>query len=353
MVRMGAAILCGLVGLQGCRPESEGRASLVDGPRVLAIRSTPAEAQPDTKVTFEALFVGPTEAPDPKGLQWALCNVPKPIAVEGPIAPACLSLGGVALTSLGQGATATGLIPKDVCRVFGPAPPEPEPGQPSLRPADPDTTGGYYQPVRIAYSVGADAEYATGVTRLACGIGGATQAQAADFAQRHRPNAHPEIERVFLRRSDGSEVDATDACDAGTLSVGSGESVSLRVAWAQCPLTPTCGDGICGAREDGAGCPEDCSAPRGCTGAESYAAFDPASKQVVERREAVRVSWFATGGQFEHERTGRGESDVGASDSEKGWVAPGTPGEVRVWSVIRDDRGGVGWRVCRVTVAAR
>lgn len=42
--------------LLACRPDVEGGASVIGAPRVLAIRATPAEAQPGATVTWSALY---------------------------------------------------------------------------------------------------------------------------------------------------------------------------------------------------------------------------------------------------------------------------------------------------------
>jgi hypothetical protein len=82
--------------------------------------------------------------------------------------------------------------------------------------------------------------------------------------------------------------------------------------------------------------------PTGCTGAERYAGFDLGSQSVVDRREAIAVAWFATGGTFDADRTGRVSSDL-TNTSDNGWKAPEARGLVHIWIVLRDDRGGVGW----------
>jgi hypothetical protein len=74
-----------------------------------------------------------------------------------------------------------------------------------------------------------------------------------------------------------------------------------------------------------------------------YVYFDPITRKLRDRREAMRVSWFASAGEFEHDRTGRSEVDADDAESENVWVAPDAEGDVRVWVVLRDDRGGVGW----------
>jgi hypothetical protein len=65
---------------------------------------------------------------------------------------------------------------------------------------------------------------------------------------------------------------------------------------------------------------------------------------LLDRREAIRISWFASAGTFEHERTGRGENEIGHATSDNQWVASRESRDVLLWVVIRDDRGGVGWR---------
>jgi hypothetical protein len=85
------------------------------------------------------------------------------------------------------------------------------------------------------------------------------------------------------------------------------------------------------------------SQPKGCSGSEPYLALDREKNELAHRREAIRVSWFATGGRFEHERTGRTEQEASQAFTDNTWTAPNTHGELWLWVVIRDDRGGVGW----------
>ena len=67
-------------------------------------------------------------------------------------------------------------------------------------------------------------------------------------------------------------------------------------------------------------------------------------------REAIRVSWFATGGALDTDTGGRAESEADQATIENTWTAPATAGEARLWLVVRDDRGGVGWQGYRVRV---
>src|SRR5206468_1568139 len=73
---------------------------------------------------------------------------------------------------------------------------------------------------------------------------------------------------------------------------------------------------------------------------ERYVTFDLASQSLADRREAMRVSWFATGGTFDTDRTGRAEEDL-ATVTENTWTAPSSAAKVHVWIVLRDSRGGL------------
>jgi len=63
----------------------------------------------------------------------------------------------------------------------------------------------------------------------------------------------------------------------------------------------------------------------------------------------MRVSWFATDGSFDQDRTGRDETDM-TTATDNDWVAPTTPGVVHLWLVLRDSRGGIDWRALDLTV---
>lgn len=321
-----------------CKPEIEGSAALILTPRVLAVRSLPAEVEPNKPVAWQALYVAP-ETPDPRDLSWALCIERKPIAVAGPIALECLEPAGAELLPVGSGVNVSGTVPRDVCRVFGPSPAAPMPGEPTPRPADPDSSGGYFQPVRAR--IGATDNYAVGLTRVSCGVASATVEQSLDYAKRYRPNENPELAEVVLDPDGSAQVLSSDPELAPTVSVGS--TITLRASWADCPVTASCGDGICGAEEDRINCEVDCLTPRGCTGSEPYVNLDPLARAIVDRRESMRVSWFSTGGAFSAEVSGRSQEDAATPSSDNQWVVPDTPGSIPLWVIVRDDRGGVGF----------
>ena len=63
----------------------------------------------------------------------------------------------------------------------------------------------------------------------------------------------------------------------------------------------------------------------------------------------MRVSWFATSGAFHDDRTGRAEDDR-ATTADDTWTAPSTPGDLVMWVVLRDSRGGTAWKSFKLTV---
>jgi hypothetical protein len=337
--------LCALLLGVGCKPDIPGSPSVIDGPRVLAIKSEPAEAAPKattpTTIAWSTLYVGPTGDEDPAVLDWGICTERKALATAGEISPDCLVPSGSALLDLGTGADVTGTLPGDGCRQFGPNPPLPGPGEPAPRPTDPDSTGGFYQPLRIAANEPEGYQYSVGLTRISCGLARVSADQSADFAARYRPNENPALDSVVLGPG-GADAALTDDPDT-TVTVKATSQVTFRASWATCPTEPICGDGICGANEDKSNCPDDCTDPHGCTGAEPYVSFDLDSREVVDRREGMRVSWYSAGGSFAHDRSGVSEDQAAVPYTDNVWTAPSSPGDMHVWAVLRDDRGGVDW----------
>ncbi len=370
MVTARVALVALFAGLSGiaCKPDLPGRPSLIEANRVLTIRSTPAEAKPDGQSTvhFDALYVGPDGAPAPSSLQWSICDARKPIDLTSPVALQCLVPASKDLDFVNRGVSVDGMLPTDACSVFGPTQPTTSvAGQPPARPVDPDTTGGYYQPIRVLFPVDGSSDYAVGVTRLVCGLPEATQEQSVDYANRYRPNENPEVDSFVLIHASGKQETFGTDPSSPPIQVTPGEEVTLRVSWAKCPTVSACGDGICGQDEASfcaainkacvlcpADCPAPCTAPgepancgisHGCTGSEPYVDLDPVTHTIVARREGIRVSWFSTAGDFEHDRTGSSEAEADVTTSDNTWTAPGDKGPVPLWVVLRDDRGGSSW----------
>lgn len=321
----------------GCEPDLDDRPSRVLGKRVLGVRTDPPELPPGGQGVVSALFVDTTGELPSDTWTSAVCRARKPLTELGPVNPSCVDPQSTDLVPA-EGQPPVAAVPDDACRLFGPDPPDPKPGEPPGRPVDPDGTGGYALPVVVRFGPNA-AETAVGAVRLTCGLAGATSDDLSVYLERRRPNQNPDPPRITL----------ADDVPVTTLEAKRGEVVTFRAGWPSCPTTAACGDGVCSPDETVKACPEDCTTPKGCGGAEVYGRFDPSTRTNVLSREAMRVSWFATGGSFDAERTGRAGDDA-ASTTENAWTAPTGPGTVHVWAVLRDDRGGAAWSHIVVSV---
>jgi hypothetical protein len=205
-----------------------------------------------------------------------------------------------------------------------------------LRPADPDTTGGYYQPIRVVD----DEQISIFSARVSCGITGTTQETSIEYTRRHWANENPTIQKLLLGRSNG-EVETLSPESPALLK--SGEEVALAVTWPQCPINQdACGDSVCALEESVTSCPKDCTKVATCSGAETYLLLDPVSRQLRLQRENLRVSWFVTGGELTLDKSGRSSDDT-ERDAQNHFRAPTQAGDFWLFAVIRDDRGGVGW----------
>ena len=333
--------------LSACVPDVDVDASLLGEPRLLAVRAEPAEAGPGESVRFVALYAGPDGAIDDAPIDWALCTARKPLAELGPISQGCLELTHPALVPIGEGIEASGAVPREACRLFGPEPPPAEDGAPAGRPVDPDVTGGYAQPLRLRVPGNDVDSVALFELRLACGLFGATQAEAAEYARRYRRNVAPEITRLELVHEDGRVLALDEPAD-----VALGEVVTLRAGWPSCPESDACGDGLCGIDETRSDCPDDCTAPSSCAGAERFLRFDVASRALVADRESIRAAWYTSGGTLEAARTGVGADDP-RTLTENTLTVPESAGELAVIVVLRDARGGVAWREATLRVVQR
>jgi hypothetical protein len=315
------ALALALASASACRPSLDDDLSHIAGPRILAVQSEPPEAKPGETVTMRALYTDGTTSASATPLTWSFCIARRALAEPTALSAACIDRAEGALVSLGSAAEVRGAIPADACRLFGPDRPLGKPGEPAGRAADPDGTGGYYQP-GIVRAPGADD--AIFEVRVRCGLSGATQADVAAFERSYRSNQNPVVSDVLVTRGDRVEAVA----DGAEIAAAPGEVLRVRASWPACT-----GDAACG-------------------GAEIYPAFDVATRVVVTRREAMRVSWLATRGRFGDVRSGRDETDQ-ARDVETTWAAPGASDPATpalLWIVVRDARGGTGMRSLRVRV---
>jgi hypothetical protein len=287
--------------LAGCVPKMGNPASLIASERLIGVRGDPAEAGPGDTVQYTSLVASPSGTVDERTLSWSLCNLRKPVAENTPVSQACLTED---LPESAQGAQVSIQTPSAACVNFGPLAPPSSSG--TLRPTDPDPTGGYYQPIRLDLG----AQQAIFRERLHCDLAGASLLMSQEFRARYTVNQNPTL--VSLSALVGDQPVLLDALPAG-------QRIRLVAVWS-------------------------------ADSAETYPVFDSASQSLVDQREALWISWFATAGAFDDSTTGRGEDDPTAW-SDNSWQSPAVAGEVSLWLVLHDSRGGVDFATYTMTVA--
>jgi hypothetical protein len=294
-----AAWLALAIATATCVPSLGPGDALVTSTRILAVRADPAEAAPGTRVSFAALVAGPSGGVAGADIAWSFCTAPEPITEDNAVSNACL--GASALVPAGAGATASAATPRAACSIFGP-----DTSSAGFRPRDPDTTGGYYQPLRLDLP-GADSAF--DLVRVHCDLPGASADEASAFAAAYGLNENPQL--LPLVASVGGAATPLTRIPAGA-------RVDLRAAWP-------------------------------ASSAETFAYFDPSTQQVTRQRESMRVAWYTNAGSLDHESTGRASMDM-ATSTDDVWTAPSKAGGVTLWVVLRDSRGGVDYAQVDVTV---
>jgi hypothetical protein len=317
-----------------CKPDLGARESQIVGPRLLALRATPAEVETGDAVTYDALVVGPNGELG-TALDYAYCDLRNPLDNPNTVAEGCVATSGDGIVEIGASTSVSTTMPDDACANFGPEVPPSKPGQPQGRPVDPDPTGGYYQPLRIVLG----GEIDVGESRILCGLNGGSQQDNVTYNAQYHDNTNPTVSDVAWDQGSVSQ-------DAGApTAIPAGASITLTASWPACPTSDVCGDGVCGADESVTSCAADCNgaSANGCAGAERYVNFDEINHVIITSRETIRIAWFATGGSFTSDGTGREGTDVTTSSSNT-FTVPASRGAIHAWAVIHDDRGGVGWR---------
>jgi len=281
--------------LAGCEPTFDRPSTLIDRPSILAVQAEPAEAAPGDFVMLRAAAAG-GDGPMDRALHWSFCTMPRPIAENTPVAQDCLEASAPWIVPIAEAATGpvSAQLPADACANFGPEPPPPPPGEDPLRPADPDSTGGYYQPVRVVSEV--PELIAFGRIRLLCALPSAPADVVREFRERYQPNDNPGIGDLVVVDASASEV-------------------RLRVTW---------------PAED----------------AEPFVVHDPRESVLRDVTESLRVSWFSTAGTFASDRTSPAGGEPSADNT---FFPPNSPQGIHVWAVLRDSRGGMDWRSFEVS----
>jgi hypothetical protein len=328
-----------------CVPDLDTDESTVTVTRVLAVQAEPAEAAPNAAVTYRALIADASGVRTDVPLTWFQCLAQKPLAELGPVSKDCLNTDSGKLTEVAAGQEVRGKLPSQVCSLFGPNPPQPMVGEPAGRPVDPDQSGGYKMPVIAALGTNAGAEVTLFEQRVYCGLAGVAPDVSVEFATRYHANTNPFISELRVSRATGT----TGLGLGDPLEVSPGEVVELEVTWPTCPTMDSCGDGVCGPDETAQSCAAECQPLRGCAGQERFLQYDRRIHELAVQRESIRVAWYATAGRFDDERTGA-EPDATDPFSRNLFTAPASPGAGTLWMVIRDSRGGVGYRALPLVV---
>ncbi|MGD0838088.1 MAG: hypothetical protein ABSB49_15725, partial [Polyangia bacterium] len=311
-----------------CEPQVGAPISQVSGPAILAIKSTPAEVNPTTgaAVAFEALAVDASgrvpalDADISAPMLWAVCNQSKPPTDNNSVSTACLdtsALPGVAGPSL---TTYSAPMATNACALFGPSVPPPVDGQPSISPRAPDVTGGYYQPVRTELIVPpaldrvgmstADSLMAFQMQRISCGLANAPGNISNIYNQEYQPNNNPVLTTLTVTPPGAAALDIPAAPTPGSpISVASGQVIALTANWSPASV-------------------------------ESYPVLNLLTQELETVLESMRVSWYVTGGSFEHDVTGQDEEGTPVQTSTPNTWTAGGAGLVHMWLVLHDARGG-------------
>lgn len=287
-------LLLPLLSALACQNALDQRLAIVSDPRILAVVSEPPETAPGGAVMLTALVADRNGSID-RTLQWSWCTAPKPPTEDNAVAAGCLADPAIAL---GDAAAVVATVPSDACRSFGP-----DVASIGFRPRDPDPTGGYYQPAR---ALSANAIPAFGFTRISCNLARAPSAVAQAYKTEYVANRNPILAPLVI---DGT-VSATE--------VPRDREVTLVAMWP-------------------------------AEAAETYLYYDPAAQRLRTRREAMRVSWFATDGTLAADASSVGEDDD-QNWATTTWKTPDSPGTATLWLVLRDSRGGIATQTIAIIV---
>lgn len=308
---LSALVACAAVA--GCKPSVGQPPYLVTDYALLAVRGEPAEVKPGASVTYSFLLASPSGTVSDADAMWDVCLTPKPPSVSNSVASACTGMPDAGATSPGQ--TFAAAVPTKACQLFGPIAPPPTAGQPATRPRDPDSTGGYYLPVQVWLpNVATGALSGFAFERITCNLANAPTAAIQEYNSTYQPNSDPGIDHTDLVDAAGNTL----ALDAGAQTVTAGSKVTVEATFA-----------------DGS--------------AEVFPVYDQQSETLVSQQESLSMSWFVTGGTFEHDRTGVASGDTATSTSNQ-WTAPEQAGTIYLWLVLRDSRGGTDYKSYQIVV---
>ena len=271
--------------LGGCA-KSFDPATWVTGLRVLAVKAEPPELAGGEGGTLTALVIDTDGRP--VTVDWDTCLLPPPLS-GGALNSECLtSDAGSAFLPLGTGLSVPFTMPTHDVTELG----------------LPDSTAGFYQPVRLMATAGDAVVPAAYRVRYSLGL--------------TPPNQNPAVEGVFVVPTGESDpVPAAELVpldEAAPPEVHVGDKLKLRATLVD-------------------GSAETYLVPDG----------DPTAGKTRQVTEVLSISWYSTAGDVGADVTGVDKPDTEIS-FEKYTPTPapeGTP--VDLWIVARDERGGTDW----------
>jgi hypothetical protein len=302
--------------LAACKPTVGQPPYLITDVTLLAVRGDPPEALPGANVAYSFLLASPSDGTVTNAdATWDVCMTPKPPAVSNAVSNACTQVPDPATVTPGQ--TFASAIPTKACSLFGPIAPPPVAGQPPVAPRNPDSTGGYYLPVRVRVNpAGAEELSGFAFERIQCNLAGAAADIIEQYNSQYTANNPPGIDHTDLVDAAGHRV----SLDSGPQNAAMGAVLTIEATFA-----------------DGS--------------AETFPVYDPQSEALVNQQESLHMSWFVTGGIFEHDHTGTAAGDTASSTSNQ-WTAPEQGGLIYLWLVLRDSRGGVDYKSYQIQVGS-
>lgn len=269
----------------GCVQDDPTRNYLVSEPRILAVLAEPAEALPGDAVHFRAVWVDRSGPVVDGRVRWSFCVTPRALSENTPVSRACASTDEAPLSA--RTLELDTRIPRDACARFGT---ETALG---MRPADPDHSGGYYQPLRVSTE---DLTTSVVRARILCPLANAPIDVARRFNEDYVPNAAPSI--VGLTLSMNGEELAPDALPAEA-------TVTLQLSL-------------------------------GDDARERYLRYSARSGELDTLPEVLSAEWFVTRGELDQD-----QAEIRALTAENVLSTPEPDSELWLWIVVRDDRGGV------------
>lgn len=293
------AFLC-LVGLSlSCEDPQDLPPYQINAPRILAVRTIPAQVQPNQPVKREVLAVDALGDPLPIAPLFARCEVPKSLGERSLVSQACML--GYGLVATGQDAPVDALA----CQRFGPTPAAPEKDEPLPRPVPPDQSGGYYSPEKV-WLPGTALEAFFRI-RTRCDLLGSTRDVFDAFEAQYQPNQSPDLAAASL----SPVLDPNQAQWQLSAPIGVPIPLALRVP---------------------------------ATMAQAYLKYEVNRNELTPKREQLTLRWFASGATLQRSEQSYDALTLDRGQPFENTVTLGPTGRARVWMVLQDDRGARSWR---------